>query len=170
MNLVPLISNQDCKLIYKYLKENTSGTYSKENIRPWFENNNIFFKDIENNEISTLVRNYVCKLNSIISLKYKTIVYPTFVDLVLWNQDKSMPAHVDNEVEGFKHRHISAVTYLNNDFKGGRTFINDIEYTPKKGYTLIFKSDTFHGVTKITEGQRGILATWFTKDFKHFYL
>jgi len=166
MSLIRLIPDKDCDLIYNYLKNNTSGTFLKGNIRPWFENNNIILDDIKDREINKLIQNYTLKLSIMVSLKYKEIIYPAFADLVLWNKGKSMEAHIDNRLDYLKHRYISAVTYLNNDFEGGNTFVGKKSYTPKKGFTLIFKSDNLHGVTEIIKGQRGILATWFTKDFK----
>jgi hypothetical protein len=168
--MIKLILDKDCDLIYEYLKTNTSGTYSKENIRPWVEGNNVSLKDVEDKKIYSLIINYITKLSIVTSLKYKEIIYPTFTDLVLWNKTKSMPTHVDDKIQGFEHRYITTVTYLNDNFTGGKTFVNNQEYQPKKGHTLIFKSKDPHGVTKITSGQRGILAAWFTKDFEYFSL
>ena len=36
------VNKTHCNQIYSYLKNNTSKTYTLDNTRPWFENNNIF--------------------------------------------------------------------------------------------------------------------------------
>jgi len=178
MGLVKLIEEKDCDLIYKSLLDQTSGTYRENNCRPWQEGNNVFYELIKDFPTKKLTRNYIIKLSILISLKYKKEIYPHFADLVLWNKGKSMQNHFDDgspdnpeEVNNIlRPRYISAITYLNDDYEGGKTVVDGVEHTPKKGYTLIFRSNISHGVTEVIKGQRGILATWFTDDYKHFYL
>jgi len=168
-----IISKKDCDLIFSFLKENTSHTYNSDNTRPWFENNNVFYTKINDPHIKEMVKNYIIKLSIEISLHYKKKVYPHYTDLVLWNKGKSMEAHVDDGAGSndeirrvLKPRHYSSIIYLNDNFKGGQTFVDKKKTKPCKGGALVFKSNVPHGVTEIKQGIRGTIASWFTEDFK----
>lgn len=159
------VSKTHCNQIYNYLKEHTSQSYNLDNTRPWFENNNIFYTKIEDPYIKNIVRNYIIKLSIEISFHFKKIIYPHYTDLVLWHKGKSMEAHVDDSLEILKPRYVSSIIYLNDNFTGGKTFVDKKEYTPEQGSVLIFRSNIKHGVTEVKEGARGTIASWFTKDF-----
>ena len=64
------------------------------------------------------------------------------------------------------------MTYLNDDYEGGETFINDngneILIQPKAGRVLIMLSDSRcpHGVKKVNNGIRVTLPIWFTTNQK----
>ena len=51
---------------------------------------------------------------------------------------------------------ISAVLYLNDNYKGGEFYILDKEYYAEKGSIIVFPSGFMypHGVRKVTEGER----------------
>lgn len=166
------VNSNHCNQIYSYLKEHTSKTYNVDNTRPWFENNNLFYSQIEDPYIKDLVRNYIIKLSVVATLHFKKKIYPHYTDLVLWNKGKSMEAHVDdgrgsnNEIRKvLKPRHVSSLIYLNDNFTGGQTFVGKKKFKPEQGAVLLFKSNIKHGVTEITNGIRGTIASWFTKDF-----
>lgn len=172
-----LIRKSHCDEIFTFLKENTSKTYEAANTRPWFENNNIFYTQVRDPYIKDLLRNYIFKLSIEISLHYKKKIYPHYTDLVLWNKGKSMEAHVDTGKGSdeetrkiLKPRHYSSVIYLNDDFKGGQTFVKQKKVKPQKGAALIFESNVPHGVAEVKEGVRGTIASWFTRDFQFFDL
>jgi hypothetical protein len=164
------VNKTHCNQIYSYLKNNTSKTYTLDNTRPWFENNNIFYTKINDPYIKNLIRNYIIKLSIEISSYYKETIYPHYTDLVLWHKGKSMEAHVDDALEILKPRYVSSIIYLNDNFTGGKTFVGKKEFTPKQGSSLIFRSNLKHGVTEIKDGVRGTIASWFTKDFESLNL
>ena len=159
------VSKAHCNQIYSYLRDNTGQTYTSDNTRPWFENNNIFYTKIDNPYIKNIVRNYIIKSSIEISSYFKETIYPHYTDLVLWHRGKSMEAHVDNGLDILKPRYVSSIIYLNDNFTGGKTFVDKKEFTPEQGAALIFKSDIKHGVTEVKKGARGTIASWFTKDF-----
>ncbi|MAL47047.1 2OG-Fe(II) oxygenase [Hyphomonas sp.] len=165
-------SKSHCNQILTYLRQHTSQTYNLDNTRPWFENNNIFYEKIEDPYIKNLVRNYIIKLSSAATLHFKEEIYPHYTDLVLWNKGKFMEGHVDDgqgsddEIRKIlKPRHVSSLIYLNDNFTGGETYVGKKIFKPQQGAALIFKSNALHGVTKVKEGVRGTIASWFTKDF-----
>ena len=87
-------------------------------------------------------------------------------------------AYRDNQYDpntDLSARHYSAVCYLNDDYLGGTTFFSDGDCTndqtletkeciPETGKMVSFKSDVWHGVNKVTNGDRYTLAMWFTCD------
>ena len=158
-----------CTKLYNYL-QNNSVTNVNTNLVPWEQNNNIPLSIIKDLEIKHIIELHKKKLSYLISLQYNKIVYPEFSDLVFWCKDQFMIKHIDNLHPDFKQRYISTVTYLNDDYEGGETFIEDqgqLFYNkPKTGSTLCFSSTEKHphGVNKITKGHRGTLAIWFTLD------
>ena len=73
------------------------------------------------------------------------------------------PKHIDDTSNKTV---FSSVTYLNDDFTGGKTYIiNDIEVPPKTGRTLYFDGRFYeHGVTEIKDSDRYTLAIWYKKN------
>ena len=51
---------------------------------------------------------------------------------------------------------LTAILYVNDDYKGGQFYIMDEEYSTEKGSVIIFPSGFMwpHGVKKVTEGER----------------
>ncbi len=124
-------------------------------------------------------------------------IYPHLTTVVLWKPGQQMPRHVDDG-NGYPDReaqlgprYMTSVTYLNDNFKGGYTFIRndgidthtwrengalsfpndsfeDYISIPEKGATVVFYASdkNAHGVTKLEEGERIVLSTWFTKDLQ----
>jgi len=73
----------------------------------------------------------------------------------------ALGAHFD-----FEDTVYSGVTYLNEDFEGGRTFLEDEEdrhvVEPKKGRSIFFRGSAIkHGLNMISEGERYTIASWF---------
>ena len=60
---------------------------------------------------------------------------------------------------------FSSVTYLNDNFTGGETYlVNDVEVPPKTGRTLYFDGKCYeHGVNMVKDFDRYTLAIWYTK-------
>ena len=61
---------------------------------------------------------------------------------------------------------FASVTYLNDDFTGGKTYIvDDVEVSPKTGRTLYFDGRSYeHGVTEVKDSDRYTLAIWYKND------
>ena len=70
-----------------------------------------------------------------------------------------------------QRRKFSSVTYLNDDYQGGETFIktehgDDYVSVPKKGSMVCYYSDprNEHGVNLITSGVRVTMPIWYCLD------
>jgi hypothetical protein len=164
-----LLMPEDCEQIANYTIEQKVNNPIYEGL-PWEKDNNILTSNISNKYKDYIV-SYRWMLNTIASMYYNKILYPTHSDIVLWNTGDQMAPHVDNGMDGTKqdieelgHRHYSAVTYLNDGFTGGETFVDNYVNKPKTGSAIIFPSNYYHGVHEILSGQRVTFAMWFTLD------
>lgn len=107
------------------------------------------------------------------------MVYPHFTDLVRWRPGKAMAEHKDDGYPGddplLGFRHYSAVTYCNDDFEGGETFIRNGQgghylSHPKAGSLVFYPSDerAAHGVRPVVGNDRVTLSSWYTRDPAHY--
>lgn len=79
-------------------------------------------------------------------------------------------SHIDTLLDPTKEcRKITVLAFLNDDFKGGRFYIQDggEKYYPpqKKGTVLAFPSFLLHGVEDIEEGTRYSVVCWLVGPF-----
>jgi predicted 2-oxoglutarate/Fe(II)-dependent dioxygenase YbiX len=79
-------------------------------------------------------------------------------------------AHVDTFLgQSDDCRKLTVLAFLNDDFKGGRFFIQDgheKHYPPQtKGTILVFPSFIMHGVEDIEDGQRCSVVCWMVGKF-----
>jgi predicted 2-oxoglutarate/Fe(II)-dependent dioxygenase YbiX len=91
-------------------------------------------------------------------------------DFLKYDQDGHYLAHVDtflpmtNEPLPTDCRKLTVLAFLNDDFEGGRLFIQDgceKIYPPQtKGSVLVFPSFILHGVEPVTKGIRRSVVTW----------
>jgi len=74
-------------------------------------------------------------------------------------------AHVDTfHAHGNKTRKLTALAFLNDDYEGGKFYLNadgNIYYPPQtKGAVIVFPSYMVHGVEPVTKGIRYSVVTW----------
>ncbi len=77
-------------------------------------------------------KNILERINN--QFKFYNFVEPDNCEIVMWPVDSYMKMHVDN---GDK---FSFLIYLNNDFDGGETVIEDITVKPRPGRIVIFSN------------------------------
>ena len=94
---------------------------------PWQDSDTFAFDHWEEGELRHLIGGYRLMVAQLICLAVREIVFPHFTDLVRWRPGKSMDEHKDDGYPGdhelMSCRHYSAVTYYNDDYSGGETFI-----------------------------------------------
>jgi len=81
--------------------------------------------------------------------------------LVIWPAGSEQPPHIDDKRDETK---FAAILYLNDDFSGGETFFEGIDFTgkPQTGRLIAFPGRrVLHGVRRIDSGTRYTLALWF---------
>ena len=102
------------------------------------------------------IRHFLTKLSFLAQSCYNdSNIYLNYAEVVEW-QGVGMLPHKD-----FTCDVATAVVYLNDDYEGGETFIDDIVITPKRGKVVCFNGDeSSHGVNDFTN-TRYTIASWF---------
>lgn len=115
------------------------------------------------------------KIKELYNLDYD--VYPDILQVVRWFDGQEQMPHSDDMVssgvEGFSHRLYGSIIYLNSDFLGGATYYvntNNI-IIPEIGKLAVHPGDEehTHGVTRIRNGTRYTIASFWTKDVNKSY-
>jgi len=119
---------------------------------------------------------YLCKnisiLNPRIFLIYKKYVRNisnrfnfnlNFGQIVQWHSGLSCDIHKDVTYPGdpVKDNFWTTVCYLNDDYRGGETIVEDQIFKPQKGQLLVFNGKVLpHGVSKICGTRYTMIAWW----------
>jgi len=137
------------------------------------------FKELYDNEtkikdLKKKIVNYRRLVTEIVSEKFNKTLYPEFTHLVLWRTGRQMARHKDDGYElndPLAARKVSCVTYLNDNFTGGETFVTNETGTdyiskPVKGSFACYLSDSTneHGVNPVLSGIRVTMPIWFCDD------
>jgi hypothetical protein len=111
------------------------------------------------------------------SLYSEEVIYPDLFQVVRWFPGMEQPPHIDDMTDApdhdwFHHRNYGAIIYLNDDYSGGETYYpqHDISIKPKSGMLAIHPGDNthYHGVSKVSDGIRYTLASFWTRDKEYF--
>jgi|DEB0MinimDraft_6_1074348.scaffolds.fasta_scaffold120367_2 hypothetical protein len=98
--------------------------------------------------------NVLTKINK--QFNFHNFLKPDNCEIVMWPPGSSMDMHID------KGDKISFLLYLNDDFKGGETVVENVIVKPKQGKILIFSNGIMnHKVKKIEKNNRFMLAGWY---------
>jgi len=171
-----VLDSQSCDLISEYVVNNVNKSFKDLNKPPWDEKDNIPLAHVNDKEIKQFIKMFRFHVGVLAMQSFNIVLYPEFTDLVLWRTGRSMASHIDNGYGNnseLQKRVVSTVTYLNDNFKGGETFVKDDENKifvnkPIKGSMICFYSDekSWHGVNLVESGNRITLPIWFTDDPK----
>lgn len=98
------------------------------------------------------------------------ITHSNQTEFLIYKPDGHYNPHVDTyHSHSDETRKLTALAFLNDDFEGGKFFINpngNIVYPPqKKGTVLVFPSYMIHGVEPVTKGIRYSCVTWLVGPY-----
>lgn len=191
------MSSADCDYIYNYMISYVNHPIGDVSVVPWEQEqkNIMFYPMLTDRKFLDIVNIYKAEMAEYVGKIYGEKVYPHLTTIVLWKPNQSMPRHVDDgsgsdtHYEILKMRKFTSITYMNQGYEGGETFIRsdgqitpdfrvdgryrfpndffpDFVSTPTTGTTLLFKGDetNAHGVNPLRAGTRVVLSTWFTDD------
>jgi len=96
------------------------------------------------------------KLNNFVQEINPNLIVNYF-QIVRWPTGESQSNHID-----FDHHFYTSILYLNDDFEGGVTRVNDVLFKPKKRTLISFEGNKInHEVLKITKGERYTIPCWY---------
>lgn len=130
---------------------------------------------IHNHEIRKSIAEVIVNLVGEIRKISDQVVYPEMIGINEWPiggvQEPHLDTYSNQQVEAGTHeekpaREWTCILYLNDNFKGGRTYIPDGEvYEPETGAGLLFQGIYIpHGVSKVRRHPRHTISMWFTTD------
>lgn len=99
-------------------------------------------------------------------------VYSDTLQIIRWFDGMEQPPHADDmsntDIVGFDHRVFGSIIYLNDRYSGGHTYYPnfDAEVIPEIGKLAVHPGNPehLHGVTKILNGTRYTIASFWTFD------
>jgi len=97
----------------------------------------------------------------------ETIIYG-WSEIVKWKTNAWQDSHTDI---AHPDTIFTAISYLNDNYTGGETFIEDMNVTPKQGRVAFFYGMHYaHGVRSIREGTRYTIPSWYNKPNQPVYI
>ena len=78
--------------------------------------------------------------------------------------------HYDGPVMHNKRNDFSMTLFLNDNYKGGELVIEGQTIKPKKGYAVIYPSNTYHEVKPVLEGTRYAAIAWIRSLVKEDHI
>ena len=163
-----------CDQLYNFMITNKLNLQPTDSVLPWFDDETYIPWDLADVELKKKIVNYRRLVTEIVSEKFNKTLYPEFTHLVLWRTGRQMARHKDDGYElndPLAARKVSCVTYLNDNFTGGETFVTNETGTdyiskPVKGSFACYLSDSTneHGVNPVLSGIRVTMPIWFCDD------
>ena len=106
---------------------------------------------IRNRYLSRIKKEFPLKLN--------------YDQIVFWPPNSFKDMHKDGGTH--KNNDWTSVCYLNDDYEGGYTLIEDDEFKPKKGRLVVFPSKKMnHGVSLVKSRSRYTYIAWRQEKLK----
>ena len=117
-------------------------------------------KPMDINLHNVFLQNKVTKISNTINQILEEKIEVDWCKIVQWPLGSNQNTHFDTTSVNTV---FTSITYLNDNYRGGRTFIkDDIEVVPKIGRTVYFDGSFYpHGVTLIESGTRYTLPVWY---------
>ena len=161
-----VLSPKDCdSLLSYYKKQKNIDQWNKNSLTDSATNSTNFFyiRDIPfyHLRMSLLWRLHLRRVKKDFPfLKYN------YGQIVHWPHGSSKGLHTDVDYSPSKYVGSgivdwTSVCYLNDDFGGGETIVNDTAFSPKKGKLVVFNSKKLmHGVGRVNGNRYTLIAWW----------
>lgn len=142
------ISNEFCNYLIKYHNINPHDSTHR--------NTSIIECETQSAKGNFAFKFLLKKLNFFV----ENIMKDTFINysqIVKWPTGEYQGEHID-----FHYHTATSVLYLNDEYEGGHTVVDDKIIEPKKGKIILFEGNkTRHKVLPITFGTRYTNTTWY---------
>ena len=145
-----IISESDCKYLISLYEEKG----------PTHEWSGTYPMSIGNCPISQKIHPFILKIQDSIN-EYKNLnVKVDWCEIVKWPANSFKQDHYDSSSD---QTVFASITYLNDDYSGGETYlVNDLVVKPKRGRVIAFDGQQYlHGVSRVSAGDRYTIAIWY---------
>lgn len=132
-----------------YNKRRDKNTYSTELVK-----SETFFCDTRNKELVDIIKKYI-NIN-------ETTEYIVNIHYINYKIGEEAKEHIDT---GASIR--TYIILLNDNFKGGEFYLDNIHIPLKLGEIIEFDANLLHKVTPIISGNREVLAIWILPSQKN---
>ena len=170
-----LLTKQECSDLVLAVKN--SDVWDSNKYNTLWDNRvisiNTIYKKLST-DLGNLVKSKTFELKKYIELEYKLSkeVYPDTASICRWFPGMDQSPHSDDMIvhgiTGYEHRVFGSIIYLNIDYNGGYTYYpeQDFKIIPETGKAIIHRGDAehLHGVTKINDGIRYTIASFWTYE------
>ena len=169
--MLNLMSKERCQEIIQFHKSHRHLT----GVGDGSDYTGIRFMHIQSSWLRQYVAEVIVDLVGEIRKTSDQIVYPEMIAINEWPIGGIQHPHLDTySNQEMTHgtspdkpsREWTCILYLNDNYKGGRTYVPDGEvYEPKQGSGLLFQGIYIpHGVEKVRRHPRHTISFWFTTD------
>ncbi len=146
------INKKNCEMLMKF---------HENNFKNLLGINSHYHRNTEALQLSDMTKIDVCKqLTADIIFYIRKIESRAFINyfqIVKWPTSEYQDFHIDRSIHP-----LTSIVYLNDNYEGGQTIIEDKIINPEQGKIITFMGNKLtHKVEKITKGVRFTLATWF---------
>tara|TARA_B100001250_G_scaffold94165_1_gene78522 strand:- start:458 stop:934 length:477 start_codon:yes stop_codon:yes gene_type:complete len=148
------LSEDKCDFLIDYYKKYPNKETYNATLLLWMKDTSLFDLRkswIRNRYLSRIKKEFPLKLN--------------YDQIVFWPPNSSKDMHKDGGT--YKNNDWTSVCYLNDDYEGGYTLIEDDEFKPKKGRLVVFPSKKMnHGVSLVKSRSRYTYIAWWQEKLK----
>ena len=143
------LSEDECDFLIDYYKKYPDKETYMGTLLLWMKDTSLFDLRkswIRNRYLSRIKKEFPLKLND--------------DQIVFWPPNSSKDMHKDGSIH--KNNDWTSVCYLNDNYEGGYTLIEDDEFKPKKGRLVVFPSKKMsHGVSLVKRIPRYTYIAWW---------
>ena len=143
------LSEDECDFLIDYYKKYPDKETYMGTLLLWMKDTSLFDLRkswIRNRYLSRIKKEFPLKLN--------------YDQIVFWPPNSSRDMHKDGSIH--KNNDWTSVCYLNDDYEGGDTLIEDDAFEPKKGRLVVFPSKKMnHGVSLVKSRARYTYIAWW---------
>ena len=104
----------------------------------------------------SIMRQVYCKLIAFVKKAHPEL-YINHTEIVRWPTGKGQGPHLD-----FEDSTYTTLIYLNDNYKGGETYVNKRTIKPETGKLIFFAGNKKeHGVHDVRQGERYTIPSWW---------
>ena len=145
------LNHLECKFLIDFYEKNNSRA------KEWRDTYPLYLTPLNDEKVNE----YIYKTKYFVKQKFNSALEVTNAEIVKWPVNSFQNWHYDRNPRPSGSKLVS-ICYLNDDYKGGETEIEDMIIKPQRGTTIIFDGfNNKHRVKKVQGSSRYTLIIWY---------